>query len=125
MKSATTRFFFSKKHEDSALSGRRFETKHTIRGVGPARELVRLKQPERFTGAFAWSPDSQWVFFARYNGTEAELFRVPAAGGLIQPAGLRAPMIGFFSIHPDGKRIAFQGGEEDLELWALEGFLNR
>ena len=95
------------------------------RGGGPARELIRLKQPERFTGAFAWSPDSQWVFFARYNGTEAELFRVRAAGGPIEPAGLRAPMIGFFSIHPDGKRIAFQGGQPDLELWALEGFLSR
>jgi hypothetical protein len=34
---------------------------------GPPRELVRLKKPEQFTGAFAWSPDGKYVYFARHN----------------------------------------------------------
>jgi hypothetical protein len=95
------------------------------RGGGPPRELVRLKQPERFTAAFAWSPDSRWVFFARNNGVETELFRILAAGGPFESAGLRRTMILSVSIHPDGKRITFQGGEPNLELWSLDGFLAR
>lgn len=35
----------------------------------PTRELVRLKQPERFTGAFARSPDGKYVYFARHTNT--------------------------------------------------------
>jgi len=95
------------------------------RGARLPRELVRLKQPERFTAAFAWSPDSRWVFFARNNGVETELFRIPASGGTIESTGLRRSMILFVSIHPDGKRVAFQGGEPNLELWSLDGFLAR
>jgi hypothetical protein len=34
-------------------------------------------------------------------------------------------MILFVSVHPDGKRLAYQGGEPNLELWALDGFLAR
>ena len=94
------------------------------RGGGPPRELVRLKQPERFT-AFAWSLDSRWVFFARNNGVETELFRIPSAGGTIESTGLRRSMILSVSIHPDGKRITFQGGEPNLELWSLDGFLGQ
>lgn len=90
---------------------------------GVPRELVRLKEPERFTGAFAWSPDSRFVFFTRTNGSQSELFRVPATGGIIESTGLRMRSIVFLSIHPDGKRIAFQSGNPDLELWALDGFL--
>jgi Tol biopolymer transport system component len=95
------------------------------RGGATVRELVRLKQPERFTAAFAWSRDSRWVFFAKNNGSETELFRIPAAGGPVESTGLRRPMILFVSVHPDGKRLAYQGGEPNLELWALDGFLAR
>ena len=92
---------------------------------GPARELVRLKQPEGFTGAFAWSPEGRYMYFTRHNNAGTELMRVPAAGGPMEPAGIRMSMIRSVSIHSDGKRVAFAGGESNVELWALEGFLSR
>ena len=82
------------------------------------------KVPEGFTAAFAWSPDGKYVYFARRSQSETELFRIPAAGGAIEPVGLRMSMIRNLTIHPDGKHIAFAGGESNsLELWALDGFL--
>ncbi len=91
---------------------------------GPPRELVRLKQPEGFTAAFAWSPDGKYVYFTRRTNSGTELMRIPAGGGAIESLGLRMSMIRDLTIHPDGKHIAFAGGESNnLELWALEGFL--
>ena len=91
---------------------------------GPPRELVRLKQPEGFTAAFAWSPDGKYVYFTRHSQSETELMRIPAGGGPIQSMGLKMPMIRNVTIHPDGRHIAFAGGESNtLELWALEGFI--
>lgn len=90
----------------------------------PPRELVRLKQPEGFTGAFAWSPDGKYVYFTRRSNSDTELMRIPAVGGSIEPLGVRMSMIRNLTIHPDGKHIAFAGGESNsLELWALDGFL--
>ena len=92
--------------------------------IARIRELVRLAEPERFTAAFAWSPDSHFVYFTRHKGNETELFRIPAAGGRMESTGLRMDMIRHVSIHPDGRHIAFAGGESnDMEVWALEGFL--
>lgn len=91
---------------------------------GPPRELVRLKQPEAFTAAFAWSPDGKYVYFTRRTSSGTELMRIPASGGTIEPLGLKMSMIRDLTIHPDGKHIAFVGGESNnVELWALEGFL--
>jgi Tol biopolymer transport system component len=91
---------------------------------GPPRELARLKQPEGFTGAFAWSPDGKYVYFTRHTNSDTELVRIPAGGGAIEPLGLRMSMIRNLTIHPDGRHIAFDGGESNnLELWVLEGFL--
>ena len=91
---------------------------------GPPRELARLKQPEGFTAAFAWSPDGKYVYFTRHTNSDTELMRIPAAGGAMESVGLRMSMIRDLTIHPDGKHIAFAGGESNnLELWALEGFL--
>lgn len=90
------------------------------------RDLVRLKQPESFTNAIAWSPDSRFLYFARHKDTETELLRVPATGGRIESTGIRMDMIRSLSIHPDGSHIVFEGGERNnLELWALDGFLGR
>jgi Tol biopolymer transport system component len=90
---------------------------------GPPHELVRLKQPEGFTAAFAWSPDGKYVYFTRHTNSDTELMRIPAVGGAIESLGLRMSMIRNLTIHPDGKHIAFAGGESNnLELWALEGF---
>jgi hypothetical protein len=48
---------------------------------GPPRESVRLKQPEGFTAAFAWSPDGKYVYFTRHTNSNTELMRIPAWGG--------------------------------------------
>jgi len=92
---------------------------------GQPRTLVRLKQPEHFLAGFAWSPDSRYVYFPRTDNSGTDLLRVPASGGPVESTPLHMPTIRNLSIHPDGKRIAFQSGDPDWELWALDGFLSQ
>ena len=93
---------------------------------GDPRELVRIKQPDRFTASFAWSPDGNFLYFARHSDAGTEVMRISVRGGPPEPIGLRMPMIRNLSIHPDGKHIVFEAGESNAtELWALDGFLSQ
>jgi Tol biopolymer transport system component len=96
---------------------------------GSPRELVRVKSPAAFQTLYglSWSPDSRYVYYLKQSaaGSPFELFRVPAAGGQEESAGLKASDIRDINIAPDGKRIVFSiGGVDTLELWALENFLS-
>ena len=103
---------------------------------GEPRELLRLKDPERFCGS-RWTPDGRYILFGTRKRSPAfpnhpdepvELWRVPAEGG--EPQKLLA-MDGLLvidrllnlSIHPDGQRIVFTGGKKESEVWAIENFL--
>jgi len=61
-----------------------------------------------------WSPDGAWLYFisdrvpeSYYNPGDADLYRVPAAGGVLAKIASIDGPIGSFSIAPDGKRVAF------------------
>ena len=54
-----------------------------------------------------------------------EVWRVPLAGGERRKVDLKADNMTAFSVHPDGRRIAFglTGPARDHEIWVLENFL--
>jgi Tol biopolymer transport system component len=95
---------------------------------GSPHELLRVKSPAAFQPLYglSWSPDGRYVYYLKQGaaGAPFELFRVPAAGGQEESAGLKGADIRDINIAPDGKRIVFSiGGVNTLELWTLENFL--
>jgi Tol biopolymer transport system component len=65
------------------------------------------------------------LLVVRHTGKDGipELWRIPVAGGEPQRTGLSVEGMGLFSLHPDGRRIAFESGNpsvEARELWVLE-----
>lgn len=102
-------------------------------GGGEARQLYRREDASSFT-LLAWSPDSRFILLKRLppdgqtgsgnaGDLEAEVLRIPAAGGPALKLELSAAGLRNLRFHPDGKRIAFAVGEPKNEVWVLENFL--
>jgi len=53
------------------------------------------------------------------------LWRVPITGGAPVSTGLMMDSLRDVSIHPDGRRIAFNAGMKRVEHWAMENLLLR
>ena len=77
----------------------------------------------------AWMPDGRGVVVRKMlsdseNASE-ELWLVPVGDG--QPRQLeidtRNLNVSPISVHPDGRQIAYLGGEQKKEVWVLENFL--
>ena len=97
---------------------------------GEPRELLRIQSPENLVYSFfgmgqAWTPDGRYLLAMRSTkGRITELLRVPAAGGEAQKTGLVMERISHLSVHPDGRRIAFDSGiRGNHEIWVMENFL--
>ncbi len=97
---------------------------------GIPRELVRVKEDIPFRGSIVWTPDGGYVIFAKTKRAPSatveeveELWRVPAEGGEPQKLGLAMKRLGYLSVHPDGRRIAFTAGLGIPEVWVMENFL--
>jgi Tol biopolymer transport system component len=93
---------------------------------GEWRELCRFPKSET-DGSWdlRWTPDGRNLLILRRAGKDGipELWRIPVAGGEPQRTGLSMEGMGLFSIHPDGRRIAFESGSRSRkpnELWVLE-----
>ncbi len=95
---------------------------------GEPRELLRVTAPQGFY-LVAWMPDGRGVIVrkmlsASENASE-ELWLVPVGDG--QPRKLEIDKLSLgdspVSIHPDGRQIAYLGGETKKEVWILENFL--
>jgi Tol biopolymer transport system component len=92
---------------------------------GEARDLLRLKRPEDF-GSIAWTPDGHQLFFVRRymkNEDTFSLWRIRAEGGEPQRIGVAMGDTSQISVHPDGRRIAFNAGDSKTEVWMMENFL--
>jgi Tol biopolymer transport system component len=78
--------------------------------------------PESFfpAGSYAWTPDSRRVVFIHRSGKRFEISVIPADGGQPRGTGIHMNGIRFLRLHPDGKRIAFQGGENGGEVWVIQ-----
>jgi Tol biopolymer transport system component len=97
---------------------------------GEPRELLTIQEPENLVYSFmnmghAWVPDGKYLLAVRSTkGRITELLRVPATGGEAQRTGLVMERISHPSVHPDGRRIAFDSGiRGNHEIWVMENFL--
>ncbi len=74
----------------------------------------------------AWTADGRYVLFAIRNLGQSgppEVWRVSFAGGKPQKL-LEMDGLSDISVHPDGRRMAFTGGQIQMaEIWAMENFL--
>ena len=100
------------------------------------RELIRATDPESLA-MFTVSPDGDTVFAKRTRRTNgkafSELLRVPLDGSAVRPVPLgnmdarNLPGVAGFSIHPDGRQVAFVAerarAQVPYEVWVLENFL--
>ena len=94
---------------------------------GETQELVRADEEESI-GPVAWTPEGEGILFTKQiidrEGSTTEFWQVPARGG--EPLQLGFHIDGQvldLRVHPDGRRIAFGGGQGDQEIWLLGNFL--
>jgi eukaryotic-like serine/threonine-protein kinase len=102
-------------------------------GNAEPRELLRVVGPERIV-IHGWTADGLNILVARWTqnppNTPAPtrvttLWRVPVGGGAPVSTGLTFDALRDVSIHPDGRRIAFNVGFKSSEHWMLENLLAR
>lgn len=94
---------------------------------GELRDIYSVELPlhlEIRPGDIAWSPDGEHVLVMAGPWEEQEshqILSVPVDGG--EPVRLMEAMDGHrhLALHPDGRRLAFSGGDLRTELWVLEG----
>jgi Tol biopolymer transport system component len=82
---------------------------------GTPRVLLSGRWPEQalLVGAYAWTPDSCRILITQRAGAQFEIFVIPAEGSTPRRTGIRMNGIRFLRLHPDGRRIAFEGGQAD------------
>ena len=92
---------------------------------GAPRELLQVRPPESIRpNELAWTRDGQYLLFVKAQSQQpASLWRISVKGGEPQPLGLKMEGISDLRLHPDGRQIAFTGGERKLEIWVMENFL--
>jgi Tol biopolymer transport system component len=69
-----------------------------------------------------WAPSGRGLIVSVRDGQfgkVAEAWYVPLDGGEAHPIGIAMPQLTVTSAHPDGRRIAFTGGESSVQLWTL------
>jgi Tol biopolymer transport system component len=88
---------------------------------GSARELC----PKVYTiGGTAWTKDGRHILVPGSDSEHPQqLLSVPIAGGQPQPTGVSMAELSSPSIHPDGRRIAFAGGQSQQSVWAIKNLL--
>ena len=97
---------------------------------GTLVELARVEEPKNMVwGMLEWTPDGKYLIFANSLASgssewqKREVWRVPATGGEPQRLELSMDGLAHLRIHPDGKRVAFTGGQDKSEVWVMENFL--
>jgi Tol biopolymer transport system component len=94
---------------------------------GAFRPLVNAAEGSGFmpVQGLAWSADGRHVYFVRTKkGEDSQLWRVPAAGGAAEYAGISAKGLRGIDVSADGSRVAFTAGERgNPELWVLENLI--
>ena len=94
---------------------------------------LNLRDTESFYGPFVWTPDGRYVLFITGSDEQpdsmVQLWRISAEGGILQKLleereMLRPLKVFPLSLHPDGRRIAFQKGKYGhKDFWVMENFL--
>lgn len=113
----------------SAIEGGTLKTMSAL--GGPARELYTMKKAKRGSRGIglSWTPDGSGIVLGQRDiipEIRTEFWLIPIKGG--EPKKLELPVrANHMSLHPDGRRIVFTGGElgGSSEIWAMENFLSK
>ena len=88
---------------------------------GETRELLRAPKG---VGVAGWTPDSTSVIVNKSEKGNPETWRVPLSGAAPTKLGFRVSSPGTpFSLHPDGRQIAYWTAGNVVEVWAIDNFL--
>jgi Tol biopolymer transport system component len=91
---------------------------------GQPKGLVQLDTSHGPMTVLEWTPDSSTVLFKQVNSQDLRAIEVGSGRQRAMPlTGPNLELLSQFVIHPDGRSIAFLGGEARREIWALENLL--
>lgn len=96
---------------------------------GEPREIYSFEHPENPILTPAWSADGRYIYFSQIQkspGVMWDLYRVSADGGEAQKINLSMARFRHFSVHPDGRHVAFSSmglNPEQSQVWVMENFL--
>jgi Tol biopolymer transport system component len=99
---------------------------------GEPRELLRVSEPQWINNtAMPWTPDGRAVLVRKMlidGGAQSELWLVPIADAPPRKLDFDAKRVppyaqGKIRLHTDGRRLAYDSGESQQEVWVLENFL--
>jgi Tol biopolymer transport system component len=72
-------------------------------------------------GSFAWAPDNDHIYFAeRRAGTGTGIYSISVSTGEIKPVLLDLEIRGHVACSPDGKRLAFLKGLQNLQIYLAD-----
>jgi len=83
-------------------------------------EPHRITFDNTFVGDLTWGPDNKSIIFSSSRLGTAGLWRVPAAGGRIEPIAIAGPRAGSPAVSPQGNRLAYASGDLHGEIWQME-----
>ena len=96
---------------------------------GDPREIYRFDHGENYQITPAWSADGRSIYFTKQQGAGSimwDLYHVAPDGGEAQKINLNMAQLRHFSVHPDGRHIAFSSmglNPEQSQVWVMENFL--
>ncbi len=93
---------------------------------GEARIVRSFERGHGLLAMVRWTPDGKHLIYGRWIGSRETptAFSVRTTGS--PPVELDAAIPGHpsLAVHPDGRRVAFEHGGTELEVWALDNFLS-
>ena len=90
---------------------------------GTPRELVRVSGVTNLNNFTVWTPDGGQIIFEQTKDGENSSWIVPVNGGVTRQLDPTFPTSRQIRIHPDGRRIVYDTGNNVFEVWVLERFL--
>jgi len=96
---------------------------------GNPRSIYSFDHGENYQITPTWSADGRYIYFTKQQGAGGivwDLYRVPSDGGEAQKMDLNMAQLRHFSVHPDGRHIAFSSmglNPELSQVWVMENFL--
>ena len=93
---------------------------------GEAHVIYTTPAPNFITSrtSLPWTPDGKHILFVQIDDERGSrsLWKIPAAGGEAQKLLERddAGLLRSVRLHPDGRRIAFDAGQFEGEIWVME-----
>jgi dipeptidyl aminopeptidase/acylaminoacyl peptidase len=91
---------------------------------GATRELLRVNDPETIV-SLAWVPDGRQILLVRMNSAmkQESLWSVSVDSGRAAAVDLRVPAMRELNVSPDGRMLAFTGGQALREVWVASNVL--